>query len=36
MNTSGADLGGGGSNGSMEPPFERAFLTRDTLIEQSQ
>ena len=26
----------GGSKGSMEPPFERASLTRDTLIEQSQ
>ena len=27
--------GGGGLKGSMEPPFERASLTRDTLIEQS-
>ena len=25
----------GGSKGSMEPPFERASLTRNTLIEQS-
>ena len=25
----------GGSKGSMEPAFERASLTRDTLIEQS-
>ena len=25
----------GGSKDSMEPPFERASLTRDTLIEQS-
>ena len=32
----GADPGGGGSKGSMEPPFERASITRDTLIEQSQ
>ena len=30
---SGADPGG--SKGSMEPPFERTSLTRDTLIEQS-
>ena len=32
------DIRGGSrgvSKGSMEPPFERASLTRDTIIEQS-
>ena len=33
--TPGADPGWV-QKGSMEPPFERASLTRDTLIEQSQ